>query len=85
MDRQWLQRKILDKRMELGFDPRFCAHSLRHAFATHSYENGLDLITLKTYLGHRSINSTAIYLHLAESTHSLVVNPFDQIGGVFHD
>ncbi len=85
MDHQWLQKKILDKRKELGIDPRFCAHSFRHAFATHSYENGLDLITLKTYLGHRSINSTAIYLHLAESANSSVVNPFDQLGGVFRD
>ena len=84
MDKQWLQKIILDHREMLGFDSRFCAHSLRHAYATHSYENGMDLLTLKSYLGHKSINSTAIYIHLAESPRNTVINPFDQLGGAFH-
>ena len=84
MDKQWLQRIILDRRKLLGMDDRFCAHSLRHAYATHSYENGLDLLSLKSRLGHRSINSTAIYVHLASATSNTVTNPFDQLGGVSH-
>ncbi len=84
MDKQWLQRIILSHRKLLGMDDRFCAHSLRHAYATHSYENGLDLLSLKSRLGHRSINSTAIYVHLASATSNTVTNPFDQLGGVSH-
>ena len=84
MDKQWLQRIILGHRKSLGMDDRFCAHSLRHAYATHSYENGLDLLSLKSRLGHRSINSTAIYVHLASATSNTVTNPFDQLGGVSH-
>ena len=84
MDKQWLQKIILDKKNKLGLDSRFCAHSLRHAYATHSYENGMDLLSLKSYLGHHSINSTAIYVHLASSARSTVVNPFDQLGGSIH-
>lgn len=60
MDKQWLQRIILQKKKELGIDGRLCAHSFRHAYATHSYENGMDLITLQSLLGHRSLNSTTI-------------------------
>lgn len=81
MDKQWVQERILKQRELLGVDGRLTAHSLRHAFATHSYENGMDLLSLKTFLGHRSINSTAIYVHLAAASSCTTVNPFDQIGG----
>ncbi len=81
MDKQWLQHVILSKRKELGIDERLCAHSFRHAYATHSYENGMDLITLQAFLGHHSINSTLIYVHLAKASCNTVENPFDQIGG----
>lgn len=52
MDKQWLQIMILVKRTELGLCDKLTAHSFRHAYATHSYENGMDLLTLKTFLGH---------------------------------
>jgi len=82
---QWLQREFRICRDALGMDQRFCAHSLRHAYATHSYENGLDLLTLKANLGHKSLNSTLIYVHLADdSAKSRATNPFEQIGGEIH-
>lgn len=81
MDKQWVQDRILKQRQLLGVDGRLTAHSFRHAFATHSYENGMDLLSLMTFLGHRSINSTAIYVHLAAASSCTTTNPFDQIGG----
>lgn len=84
MDKQWLQRIILQKKKELGIDGRLCAHSFRHAYATHSYENGMDLITLQSLLGHKSLNSTTIYIHLAHPSRNAIVNPFDQLGGGIH-
>ena len=84
MDKQWLQKIILLKKKELHIEEKLTAHSFRHAYATHSYENGMDLLTLKTFLGHRSINSTTIYVHLAQSSRNTVVNPFDQLGGPRH-
>ena len=84
MDKQWVQERIIRQREKLGIDGRLTAHSFRHAFATHSYENGLDLLSLKTFLGHRSTNSTSIYVHLAASSSCQTINPFDQIGGGTH-
>lgn len=83
MDKQWLQKIILEQRIVLGMDKRLTAHSFRHAYSTHSYENGMDLLTLKVFLGHKSLNSTTIYVHLAASTMSRTKNPFEQIGGDF--
>lgn len=81
MDKQWLQREILLARSALGIDSRLCAHSLRHAYATRCYENGMDLLTLKSYLGHKSIHSTCIYVRLAASYKDGFINPFDQLEG----
>lgn len=43
----------------------FSAHSLRHAFATHSYENGMRLLTLKKLMGHEYLGTTEIYVYTA--------------------
>lgn len=45
----------------LGWKHRITCHSFRHAFGTHLYENGADLLTIKNLMGHKSLNSTLIY------------------------
>lgn len=46
-------------------------HSLRHSFATYYLINGGDLLTLKSMMGHKSLNSTSIYVHLAQDFNNL--------------
>lgn len=70
---------------ELGWEHRITAHTFRHAYATHLYEAGADLLTIKELLGHRSINSTTIYVHLADRTLRRFPNPFDQMEGIVHE
>lgn len=61
----------------LGWEHRLTCHSFRHAFGTHLYESGTDLLTIKNLMGHKSLNSTLIYIHLASFQSDRVVSPFD--------
>jgi site-specific recombinase XerD len=61
----------------VGITKDVSIHSLRHAFATHLLEDGATIFQIKELLGHASLNSTAVYLHLANTTAG-VVSPADR-------
>lgn len=49
---------------DLGMTKRVSCHTFRHSYATHLLEKGMDLRVIQGLLGHRSLRSTFIYLHL---------------------
>jgi site-specific recombinase XerD len=63
------------KRLNIAKDVSI--HSLRHAFATHLLEDGATIFQIKELLGHASLSSTVIYLHLANTTAG-IISPADR-------
>jgi site-specific recombinase XerD len=59
-----LQRLCPRLAAKLGFSKRVTPHTLRHSFATHMLEAGIDLVTLQKILGHSQLSTTALYLHI---------------------
>ena len=73
-----LQTVVNAAMVKAGFPSgKYTAHSLRHSFATHLLDNGCDLHTIKTLLGHTNIKTTMIYLHLQQSKRDRIVSPIE--------
>jgi len=84
IDTFYLSRHIHAHETRLGWKQRLTCHSFRHAFGTHLYENGTDLLKIKALLGHKSLNSTMIYVQLASNGVGRAISPFDCMEDSFH-
>lgn len=54
-------------------------HTLRHTYATHLLEQGVNIVTIKELLGHAHISTTMIYLHLARPVFTMAFSPMDTL------
>lgn len=84
LNHQHIPHYIAAHEERLGWEHRISCHTFRHAFGTHLYENGTDLLSIKSLLGHKSLNSTTIYVHLASNGTTRAVSPLDAMAGGFH-
>jgi len=74
----WVMRENL-KKTSITKDVNL--HSLRHSYATHLLEEGVDIVTVKNLLGHADVTTTMIYLHVAQCQHIKPHSPFDTLYG----
>jgi len=73
---QWTIKESLKRS---GITKQVTVHSLRHSYATHLLEMGMDIDTLSKLLGHAHLTTTLIYLHVARLECSSRFSPFDRI------
>ena len=74
-----LNRAIHAAADEAGVDKRISMHSLRHAFATHLLEQKVDIRLIQVLLGHKKLETTALYAQVATDILREVVSPLERL------
>ena len=72
-----IQNTLLNLRKHLGLDDKVSSHILRHSFATHALEDGVDPVFIQQLLGHKHLSTTLAYLHLTSKSFMGIKSPLD--------
>lgn len=74
------RRKFNLAKSRSGIEKAIVPHTWRHSFATHMLLQGCDLRTLQRLMGHSSLQTTEIYLHVVDAMSSRLTSPLDLLG-----
>jgi integrase/recombinase XerD len=74
-----LHRVVVEAGIAAGIDKRIGPHTLRHCFATHLLEDGIDVRIIQALLGHAKLDTTAYYTKVATRTMRNVTSPLDKL------
>jgi integrase/recombinase XerD len=79
-----LSRLFLETAREAGITKRVTLHTLRHSFATHLLERGVDIRVIQALLGHSKLTTTARYARVATGMIAAVDSPLNDLNGTRH-
>jgi site-specific recombinase XerD len=74
-----MQRKFHEATRKAGLSKRATCHTLRHTFATHLLESGVDIQTVQSLLGHSDVSTTMIYLHVIKRPGAGAPSPMELV------
>ena len=77
-----LSRVVEEAAKAAGLAKRVSPHTLRHSFATHLLEDGVDIRVIQVLLGHAKLDNTALYAKVATRMVRAVTSPLDKIAGL---
>lgn len=72
-----IKNTLIKLRNKLQLNYNISAHTLRHCFATHALEDGVELAYIQQLLGHKNIRSTSRYLHMTSKSLMGIKSPLD--------
>ena len=75
-----LHRIVVEAAQAAEITKRVGPHTLRHSFATHLLEDGVDIRVIQALLGHSKLDTTALYTKVATRTVRAVISPLDKLG-----